>query len=86
MDRVTQVKVLPPYTLEVTFDDGLVRRVNVESVLWGEVFEPLRDPARFAEVEIDSLFGTVMWPNGADLATEFLRTCAGEDVRGPSAA
>ena len=86
MDRVIAVKVLPPYTLEVTFSDGLVRRVDLEPVLWGEVFEPLRDPERFAEVGIDSLFGTVMWPNGADLATEFLRTCAGEDIGDPTAA
>lgn len=31
------------------------------------VFEPLRDPAYFAQVTVDPELGTVVWPNGADL-------------------
>jgi hypothetical protein len=38
----------------------------------GEVFEPLRDPARFREFRLDREMNTVVWPNGADLAPEFL--------------
>ena len=30
------------------------------------VFEPLRDPAYFAQVHVDPDLGTVAWPNGAD--------------------
>ncbi len=50
----------------------------VESELWGQVFEPLRDPARFREFRIDEGHQTIEWPNGADLAPEFLyeRACA----------
>ena len=33
------------------------------------MMEPLRDPARFAEVGIDE-FGVICWPNGADLAPD----------------
>ena len=72
MERVVSVHVPRPYILEVTFTDGTRREVDVEAELWGEVFEPLRDPAYFAQVTVDPELGTVVWPNGADLAPEFL--------------
>ena len=31
------------------------------------VFEPLKDPAYFAQVRVDEDAGTIVWPNGADL-------------------
>lgn len=55
----------PPFGLRLTFDDGLTRDVDLADELWGPVFEPLRDPAFFAEVFIDH--GTVAWPNGLDV-------------------
>jgi len=36
------------------------------------VFEPLQDVDYFAKVSVDSEPGTVVWPNGADLAPEVL--------------
>ena len=50
-------------------DDG---EIDLEPELWGEVFEPLRDPAVFRQFTIDPGFHTLVWPNGADLAPEFL--------------
>ena len=41
-------------------------------LLDGPVFEPLRAPAYFASVTLDSICGTVVWPNGADFAPEAL--------------
>jgi hypothetical protein len=72
IETVVAVKAIRPYLLEVTFADGSHRRVNVEPFLYGEMFEPLRDFARFAEVTVDAALGTVVWPNGADLSPEFL--------------
>jgi hypothetical protein len=69
---VVEAQVVGPYVLELVFDDGLRRRVDLEQHLWGEMFEPLRDPARFAEAAVDPVLGTVVWPNGADLSPEFL--------------
>jgi len=69
---VTDVTVIGPYVLEVRFRDGECRRVDLEGELFGEVFEPLRDPAFFALVSVDPVIGTVVWPNGADLEPEFL--------------
>lgn len=74
IETVVTVRVERPYVLDVTFADGTRQRVDVEPLLYGEVFEPLRDPARFAEVTVDDELGTVVWPNGADLSPEFLYT------------
>ncbi|WP_272507846.1 DUF2442 domain-containing protein [Salinibacter sp.] len=60
------------YSLKVTFNDGTTKQGTLRPLLWGEVFEPLRDPDRFSEVSLDETMGTVGWPNGADLAPEAL--------------
>ena len=77
LEVVTAVKVIPPFTLEVTFEDGIVRVIEFDPHLRGPIFEPLREPAFFAQARIEG--GTVAWPNGADLAPEFLYE-AGEQV------
>ena len=72
MEEPVAVRVVRPYVIDVTFRDGTQRRHDLESDLWGPVFEPLRDPAFFARVAVDPEHGTVVWPNGADLSPEFL--------------
>ena len=74
LERVTKVRVTGHYSLELTFDDGLHKEIDLSADLKGRggVFEPLHDPAYFAKVKFDRVAGTVVWPNGADLAPEFL--------------
>jgi len=70
MWRIVELEVLPSYRLRVKFEDGVAGVVDLSSELWGPVFEPLRDPARFAEVTLDD-FGVICWPStGADLAPD----------------
>ena len=38
----------------------------------GPIFEPLRNPAVFSQFQIHPEFHTLVWPNGADIAPEFL--------------
>ncbi|HEX5011210.1 MAG TPA: DUF2442 domain-containing protein [Planctomycetota bacterium] len=65
-------RVVGPTSLIVVFDDGTRRRVNLEPLLRGPVFEPLHRPAYFRKARADSDSGTVVWPNGADIAPETL--------------
>jgi hypothetical protein len=71
--HVTRVEVLQDYVVRLEFDDGFVRVVDLGPELRGPVFEPLRDPDVFRKVAVDREIGTIVWPNGADLAPEFLR-------------
>ena len=60
------------YRLRLTFSDGKVGDIDLAPELWGEVFEPLKDLELFKSFKVDKELGTVVWPNGADFAPEFL--------------
>jgi hypothetical protein len=72
MLHVAHVRHVAGHTLWVRFSDGTEGEVDLAEELWGEVFEPLRDVALFKQAAIDPTFETVCWPNGADMAPEFL--------------
>lgn len=46
--------------------------MDLAGELWGPVFQPLREVAMFRQARVHSELHTVVWPNGADLAPEFL--------------
>ena len=72
---IVKVEHLGDFRLRVTFADDLVADIDLADRLAGEVgpmFEPLRDPAFFAQVSVDHELGTIVWPNGADLAPDAL--------------
>ena len=83
--RVVKAKHLGDFRVLLSFSDGLEGVIDLRDDLWGEVFEPLRDPAYFSRFEVDD---TLIWPNGADFAPEFLhervKVCA-EKTRGRGA-
>jgi hypothetical protein len=60
------------YRIWLKFADGVEGEIDLESELWGEVFEPLKEKARFATFSLHKELGTIVWPNGADFAPEFL--------------
>lgn len=72
MVRVTAVEVLGDYRLGLAFDDGTRRVLDLGNELSGPIFEPLRNPRLFRQVRIDPELGTIVWPNGADIAPETL--------------
>lgn len=70
--NITEVSYVGDYRIRIAFEDGTRGEINLESELWGEMFEPLRDPNLFRAFRIDAELQTIVWPNGADLAPEFL--------------
>ena len=64
--RVTQVEHLSDYRIKVAFDDGTAQSIDLEPVLEGKIYGPLRDPEIFRQVRIDPEIRTLVWPNGAD--------------------
>ncbi len=71
--RVTDFELLGDYILRVRFDDGTEQVINLEPVLYGEMWGPLRDLKFFNQVRIDPIAHTLSWSNGADFDPETLR-------------
>ena len=72
MVHVTNLEYRGGHALHLRFSDGVAGDVDLRDELRGPIFEPLRDPSRFAGAYVDEELGTVVWPNGADVAPEFL--------------
>ncbi|HEX6681100.1 MAG TPA: DUF2442 domain-containing protein [Gaiellaceae bacterium] len=72
--HVTAVEVVGDHRLRLTFEDGARGEVDLSAWQWQGVFEPLADPAYFRQVELDRQLGTIVWPNGADIAPETLHS------------
>jgi hypothetical protein len=73
---VVVVRHVGEHRLWLEFEDGLAGELDVASILeFRGVFEPLAAPERFREVVVDPELGTIVWPNGADLAPETLYQC-----------
>ncbi len=73
MLHIKSAKHISNYKIWVSFDDGTSGEVNLEGSLNGPVFQPLKDISVFSKVSVDPELETVVWPNGADLAPEFIK-------------
>jgi hypothetical protein len=58
------------FCIHVTFSDNVQGTIDLQSWLEGPIFEPLKDRSYFQRFFLDG--GTVVWPNGADIAPETL--------------
>ena len=72
MTDVIEVRYVRDYTVWLRFDDGTQGEVDISRSFKGPVFEPLRDHEFFKKVYVDKDLGTIVWPNGADVAPETL--------------
>ncbi|OGI07898.1 MAG: hypothetical protein A3F80_00455 [Candidatus Melainabacteria bacterium RIFCSPLOWO2_12_FULL_35_11] len=73
MLHVNKAKYISDYQIWLSFDDGSKGQVALEKYLTGSMFEPLKEISLFSQVRFDKELGTITWPNGADLAPEFLK-------------
>ena len=69
--NVVAATYLRDYVVWVKFEDGTEGEIDLAAELWGPVFEPLKDREYFRTVSVAE-YGTIAWPNGADLAPEVL--------------
>lgn len=70
---LTEARPLKGYVVHLCFEDGVAGDVDFSYLLdYGGVFEPLRDPAFFAQLSLDAEGDTIVWPNDADIAPETL--------------
>ena len=67
---VIQAKYDGGFRIQLIFSDHVQGTVDMERWLDGPVFEPLKDQSYFQRFFLDG--GTLVWPNGADIAPEAL--------------
>jgi Protein of unknown function (DUF2442) len=70
LPSVIRAKYDTGFRIHLTFSDSLQCTVDFQGWLQGPVFEPLKDRQYFQQFFVEG--GTVVWPNGADIAPETL--------------
>jgi hypothetical protein len=73
MARLVEARYVRDYVIWLRWSDGSQGEVDLSGELEGPIFEPLRDKAYFRTFVLSPAVHTLVWPNGADLAPEFLR-------------
>ena len=71
MRKISKVKVLQGYCLELTFDDGVCGMVDLSDLVGRGVFALWRDRHSFEQVQIGSL-GELIWGDQVDLCPDSL--------------
>jgi len=68
--EVEKANYINDFVIQISFNDGTSKIVNLQEYLLGEVFEPLKDKNYFKNFKLS--LNTIAWENGADFAPEFL--------------
>ncbi len=74
LPRIEEARHVANHIVWLRFTDGAEGEVDLGNELYGEVFEPLKAPEYFKRFRLHSELRTLVWPNGADFAPEFLRS------------
>lgn len=68
--KIVNARYLEGYKLELHFNDGASKVVDLSNEIYGEVFEPLKDIEYFKRFSLNPF--TIEWENGADFSPEYL--------------
>ena len=70
---IDKVRFINDHLLYLHFEDGTEGRLDIAKLIpFKGVFAPLKNEKYFSQVKLDKTLGTICWPNGADIAPEFL--------------
>lgn len=72
--HIVEARYVGGHAVWLRFDDGAEGEVHIAAELHGPVFEPLRSTEVFRQFVVHPELKTLVWPNGADFAPEFLRS------------
>jgi hypothetical protein len=74
LPHIIDSRYVAGHTVWLRFSDGAEGEVDLSNKLHGPIFEPLRNIELFRQVVLHAELRTLVWPNGADFAPEFLRS------------
>jgi len=70
--HVVEARHVRAHTVWLRFRDGTSGEIDLGPTLHGRIMEPLKDVMFFKQFSLHPNFHTLVWPNGADFAPEFL--------------
>jgi len=70
--HVTNAEYVEEYKIQVSFNNGREGIADLSDALKGAAFESLKNKANFTAFTVDKELETIVWPNGADLAPEYI--------------
>ena len=76
---VVRVQYVSAYLVDVHFDDGTHKVVDISQWFNGPVFEPLKSKSYFRKFFVEG--ATIAWPNGVDISPEALYAAENHEGR-----
>ena len=73
LPRIVEAHYIAGFKVWIRFSDGAEGDVDLSQELTGPISAPLRNVEEFSRFSLHPELRTLVWPNGADLAPEFLR-------------
>ena len=70
--HVKSANPLDGYRVAVCFNDGREGIADLAEALEGPMFEALKEPDVFRQFCVEEELQTIVWPNGTDLAPEYI--------------
>ena len=68
--KAIDVKLLKDYQIEIKFDNGEIKILDVKPYFKFKIFKELKEENKFATVKISGL--SIEWENGADICPDEL--------------
>jgi hypothetical protein len=72
MLEVTKAVYVEDYKIHLCFNNGESGVIDLEKLLWGPMFEPLKEIDVFKRFRLSEVLHTLCWENDADFAPEYL--------------
>ena len=69
---VLEARYVRDHIVWLRFRDGTAGEIDLAPAMWGPVFELHQAVNYFRHFTLDPKFHTLTWPNGTDIAPEFL--------------
>ncbi len=69
--KIKNFTILADFKINITFSTNETLLVDLKNELYGEIFNPLKNPIFFNKAYLSET-NVIEWPNEADFAPEFL--------------
>lgn len=70
--HITKARYIDNYKVEVQFNNGRKGIADLAGIIKGPIFETLTDKNYFSLLKVDPDLETITWPNGIDIAPEYI--------------